>query len=229
MNTERALELFNFSTIDALTIQELKKRYRTRAKKFHPDKAGGSKEAFVDLQKAYQYLKKLLDTAEDELTKLRKAIIEENMDLEEAELERRLKVVEKSELLSQLIASEKKMVVHKEIMKKQAEFLGQTRDLVEELIQEYKDKQSSLRGELTIILEQLEVEYQSNIVQKILFFLPKRDYNEFLERKENLMGKFQTLSHDLENQLSKEIVKMYGTALNHLTNTIEELEYSYEA
>jgi curved DNA-binding protein CbpA len=229
MNTDRALALLGFESVDLLQIQELKKRYRARAKQKHPDKQGGSRDAFVELQTAYQHLKKILESAEDELAKIRKAIIEEHMELEEAELERRLRIIDKSELLNKLIESEKRLVVHEAILKKQSEFLSETRDFVEEIVDEYKEKQSSLRIELTTILDQLEVEYKPNVVQKVMFFLPRPNYNEFLERKEGLMSQFHTLSVDLENQLSKEIVKIYGEALNHLTNTIEELEYSYEA
>jgi DnaJ domain len=229
MNTARALELLGFESIELLQIQELKKRYRTRAKQKHPDKDGGSPEAFVELQSAYQHLKKLLESAEDELTKIRRAIIEEHLEMEDAELETRLRVIDKSELLTKLIESEKMLVIHKTVLKKQAEFLGETRDCVEDIVGEYKDKQSSLRTELSIIVDQLEVEYKPNAMQKIMFFLPRPNYNEFLERKETLMGQFHTLSIDLENQLSKEIVKIYGEALNRLTTTIEELEYSYAA
>lgn len=228
MNTERALELLGFADSAELSLPELKRRYRLKAKQKHPDRAGGSREAFVELQKAYNFLKKILESAEDELSKLRKAIIEENMEMEEAELERRLRIIDKSELLAKLIESEKQVVVHQLVLKKQAEFLAHTRDLVEEVVEEYRDKQGALRGELTSILDQLEDEYKPNIMQKVLFFLPKPDYNEFLDRKEGLMNKFQQLSFDLENQLSREIVKMYGEALNHLTATLDEIEYSYE-
>lgn len=228
MNTERALELLGFTGVAELNLPELKKRYRLKAKQKHPDRAGGSREAFVELQKAYHSLKKILESAEDELSRLRKAIIEENMELEEAELERRLRVVDKSELLAKLIESEKQVVVHQSVLKKQAEFLSNTRNLVEEVVQEYRDKQGTLRGELASILDQLENEYKPNFMQRLMFFLPKPDYNEFLDRKENLMNKFQQLSFDLENQLSREIVKMYGEALNHLTATLDELEYQYE-
>lgn len=227
VNTEMALEKLGFESVDTLNLPELKKRYRIKAKQKHPDKAGGSPEEFVELQKAYQHLKKVLDQTEDELAKLRKAIIEENLEMEDAELERRLRIIEKSELLHKLIESERRVVVHKKILKKQTEYLIETRELVEELVVEYRDKQSSLRTELGSILDIMEKDYQPSVVQKIFFFLPKPDYNEFLDRKESLMNKFQNLSGDLENQLSREIVRMYGDALNQLTTTIEDIEHLY--
>lgn len=229
VNTDKALELLDFRSADELNFTALKKRYRTRAKQKHPDKKGGSREDFVELQKAYQHLKRLLEKTEDELALLRKAIIEEEMEIEEAELERRLKVVDKTELLAKFIESEKQVVQHKSILRKQADFLTQTQEVVEELIVEYRDKQGALRTELEGILGDLEKEYSPTAVQKIMFFLPRPNYNEFIDRKSSLMNTFQDLSFDLENKLSKEIVKIYGEALNKLNSTLEELELTYEA
>jgi hypothetical protein len=57
MTLQRALSLFQFASIDAVTTDIIKKRYLDLAQKKHPDK-GGSTQEFIELKDAYAYLKK---------------------------------------------------------------------------------------------------------------------------------------------------------------------------
>ena len=56
MPLEQALKIFGLPSLEGLTMGTLMDRYRQAAKQSHPDKKGGSKEAFQAMQNAFETL-----------------------------------------------------------------------------------------------------------------------------------------------------------------------------
>jgi hypothetical protein len=59
MNTDRYFRIFKIEKISDITSEELTRRFRILAKKYHPDH-GGSTIKFSLIHDAYSYLKKLM-------------------------------------------------------------------------------------------------------------------------------------------------------------------------
>jgi DnaJ-class molecular chaperone len=60
MNTDKYFKIFKIKRISDVSKNELKKRFRILAKKYHPDK-GGKASNFILIQDAYKYLEKLMN------------------------------------------------------------------------------------------------------------------------------------------------------------------------
>ena len=59
ISTDKYFKVFKIKKISDLTPQELKRRYRILALKYHPDK-GGNRHQFSFVLDAYNYLQKLM-------------------------------------------------------------------------------------------------------------------------------------------------------------------------
>jgi DnaJ-class molecular chaperone len=67
MTLQKALSLFQFASIDAVSTDIIKKRYLDLAQKKHPDK-GGSTQEFIELKDAYAYLRKFATDAAESVS-----------------------------------------------------------------------------------------------------------------------------------------------------------------
>jgi curved DNA-binding protein CbpA len=63
-----ALEVLGIREDEGLTVDLIKAAYKRRTLRVHPDKPGGSKEAFDELQKAYLYVVKILKRINPEVS-----------------------------------------------------------------------------------------------------------------------------------------------------------------
>lgn len=63
-----ALEVLGIHEDEGLTVDLIKTAYKRRSLRVHPDKSGGSKEAFDELQKAYLYVVKILKRINPEVS-----------------------------------------------------------------------------------------------------------------------------------------------------------------
>jgi len=63
-----ALEVLGIREDEGLTVDLIKAAYKRRSLRVHPDKPGGSKEAFDELQKAYLYVVKILKRINPEVS-----------------------------------------------------------------------------------------------------------------------------------------------------------------
>lgn len=58
---QESLAVLGIDESDDLTHERLKSAYKRRSLRVHPDKPGGSKEAFDEVRRAYQYVEKILN------------------------------------------------------------------------------------------------------------------------------------------------------------------------
>lgn len=65
---QESLALLGIDESEDLTHERLKKAYKRRSIHAHPDKAGGSKEAFDELRRAYQYVEKILNRIKPQMS-----------------------------------------------------------------------------------------------------------------------------------------------------------------
>ena len=63
-----ALEVLGIREDEGLTVDLIKSAYKRRSLRVHPDKPGGSKDAFDELQKAYLYVVKILKRINPEIS-----------------------------------------------------------------------------------------------------------------------------------------------------------------
>jgi curved DNA-binding protein CbpA len=223
---DEALVLLDFKSITDLTMSQLKLRYKSKAKEFHPDKTDGDKEKFVELNKAYNLLKthlnNLSDFGGDVFVRTEEEI--DTLDSKIKELDKLLKKNKKNEIMKRYLETEKTLIEHKRSLKKQKQHIIQTKKAVQEIISTFKEKKDALSDELNLSLTDLDERYRVRTYQKVLFFLPRPNVKELPLQRQLVLSEYNKVVSEMNQEMMQQVITLYGSSLNEIQKTLRLID-----
>lgn len=225
MDIKTALDTFDLEKWENISSSTLRSLYKDLAKKKHPDVPGGDGDEFVKLQKAYDIIARKVKKKEKEE---KKKTTDKSQDPKEKAQEytkvRDIKNLDKADLMEKFEEIENEMVLYKESLFGHKESISEAKKEVKVILQEFEKKRDELREELEKAVVELEKKYKGTLLNKILFFLPKMSETEFTEKYNRYVNKFSSISADLDSELFKSIIEIYGKALNDIQENVKKIE-----
>lgn len=216
MDVLRALEVMGFSSLDGLTTDGLKIRYKEYAKEHHPDKHSGDQDRFVSLSNAYTTLKDIVsvqDAMNESIKREQETISPESVSANASPREQKKEVVQMKNTL----------VLHKKALKKHKEHIDRAKVIVSKVTSEHLQKQDILRQELDIMLKKMRTEYKENWLRKLFVFLPSKNKTNLKERENNLIGRYESIKKELDAEFYHQLVKIYGESLNQIQKNLTDI------
>jgi uncharacterized protein YukE len=208
MNLVRALQIIGIGSFEELTTYELKARYRKLAKEKHPDRQNGSHKEFVALREAYVFLSKELEKNQPV-----------NSDLQ---------TMTKDEILSKYFAETRELNLRVESLEdsvqNQIVVLHDLKQSVEEVIQEFEASKQSLQNQLDKEIQDLQSQFEPNLIQKILFFLPRMKTEHFWQMYNQKVAEYSKKNQKLDYEFNKKLLEIYGEGLNEITDIVSRFE-----
>ena len=216
MDILRALEIMGFTTLEGLTSDMLKARYKERAKEHHPDKNGGDNLRFVDLSNAYTTLKDIV-SVQDAMT--------ESMRMEKSarSTSEHTYTATPREEKKDTVAVKNALVLHKKALRKHKEHIEKAKIVVSKVTAEHLHKQEILRHELDLMLAKLRAEYQENWLRKLFVFMPSKNQKNMADREDTLIGRYESIKKELDAEFYHQLVKIYGESLNQIQKNLSDI------
>lgn len=205
MELHVAQKLFGFDSLDGLTPETIRQKYRALAKEKHPDAQGGSQEEFVALQEAMDSLLR---------------------HLEDDPNSHYLQHLSKEEILTKYYKDTKELkdniVKYEETIDKQANTIVLVRNNVKSLIDLFERQRENIQQEFERDVRRLQQEYRPNLIQKIFFFLPRMSEQQFWDEYQHKMDAYTQKYNILNTAFFKDMLSVYGEGLNKITKDLEE-------
>ena len=207
MNLVEALTIFEYTDIEGLELDDLKKKYYLLAKSKHPDTQTGSQEDFVTLKEAYSFLQKAIKK-------------------HQIRNPRSLKEMTKEELIEKynqdIDRLQNKIISLEAAATDQIDVLLSTKGTVEKLINESEYKKTSTKLKLEKDLEELEKKYKNQGLMGYLMFWTRVNEQEYLEKYSYVLKNYSETQNQGIIGFYKDIAKVYGDGLNKITEIIDQ-------
>jgi curved DNA-binding protein CbpA len=211
MNLLRALEIFEWNTLDGHTKTDVKTKYKVLAKAHHPDR-GGNTDEFVNLRRAYVLL------------------LEEAPVMEES---REIVHLSKDELLKRYQSESNKwqseLNKYVETFHDQTQTIEQAQVKVAEIVVDFETKSKALKDELDGIVSDLEKSHKKSFLSKIFFFWVPASEEDFWSKYYQYVEEYSKKHMDLNVQYFQDMLSVYGDGLNHISKVIDEAEVLLKA
>lgn len=205
MDLDKALKVFDVTDIESLDLKSLKTLYRNLAKEHHPDQ-GGQAENFVELKDAYTLLQEELKGNNSQ--------------------GKNLKILSKEEILDKYYKDTTELQVRLDSFQlsfeAQNETLTQVKHRIQNLSKDFERRKQDLQKELESRISKLEKGYTQNLIQKILFFLPKMSEDEFWHKYRSLVDQFSKKHSELDTEFFKQMLEIYGDGLNAISKVVKK-------
>ncbi len=209
MNTTQALKIFDLYNPQELNLAELKKKYRQLAKNKHPDN-GGNHNEFIELNEAYNLLKKTIKDLQE--TNTEKEIEEFNN-------------LSKEEIISKFEEKNSQLQNLENTITTQLFSLEITRQSVLQIIDEYKQKKEDLKFRFSAEIQKLEKSVYPNFFRKLFFFIwPTINSKDFWNNFYNIKQKYIEEEKIMIHSFYKELILDLNKGLNHIYNSIKSLD-----
>jgi curved DNA-binding protein CbpA len=206
MDLQNALKVFSLETLEGLTPDKLKAKYRRLAKQTHPDSEGGNSQEFVKLRQAFLFLSKHLeknpakDLKEDGVTDL------ETLSKDE--------IVSKYVKETQVLQSQ--LALYASAFQEQDQIMQQVKEKVENILAHFDRQKVELHEELEKEISKLEKNYSSNLLKKIFFFWPQMSEHEFWKHYHSRIDNYSRKHNQLDLEFFRSMVEAYGSGLNRI-------------
>jgi curved DNA-binding protein CbpA len=221
MDFEKALKIFNLETLDNLSFEELRSKYKQLAKDKHPDKKQGSSKDFVELREAYVFLSEFGIFAREQ------GVIQGNAKTSKLDksLAARprisdLRALTKDEILSRYFKDtqslESQIGDYQDSLEDQAGVIVDVKENVQKLLAEFEAEKKFLQEQLEKELIKLEKKYNPSLLRKLLFFIPKMSDKDFRNEYQNKIDYFSKQYSDLNISFFKLMLSSYGDGLNKI-------------
>lgn len=210
MDVLESLEVMELHTLDGLTVEKLKDKYKQKAKEYHPDKRGGDSRMFVKLSNAYTTLKDIV-------------AVQEAMDRGAAEEKKRQKGEQNWQEKNSQNQIKNALVIHKKALKKNKDQIDFTKAEVIKITKEHLLKEQVLKEEFENVLKKIRSQYKENLSHKIKRFFKIQIGASLEERETALREKFEQIQKDLDNEYNQQLVLIYGQSLNRIQKELNEL------
>jgi DnaJ domain len=210
MDLESALKIFNLNSLEDQDQDSLKKLYYKLAKEKHPDKKEGSEKEFVKLREGYLLLSTELDKT---------SLVSTNNN-------RSLAKLSKEEILDRYYHDTKdlqlKLEEFKMKLREQTTALNRTKKEAEEAIVKFEINKQDLKINLDKEIQDLEQKFNTNFIQKLLFFLPRMSQEEFWIEYHKKVKKYSKKDMQVDMEFFQKMLNVYGAGLNEISEHISE-------
>jgi hypothetical protein len=210
MNTQLALEIFAYSSLSEFDLESLKSKYKKLALKKHPDKSSGSHSDFIELREAYLIL---LEFAQKNTVDLKTHSIK-GMDKDEL-LKKYFEDTEELQIQIQSVQS---------TLLSNIETLSKVKNKAKLVIDKFERKREWLKSELESEMAQLERIIQPPLLQRLVFFFwPQPSEKYFWDQYYKHVQTYTRKDLDLELALYKDMLAIYGEALNTIAGDVTKV------
>jgi hypothetical protein len=209
MNTNQALEIFDYAQINEFDLESLKSKYKKLAVQKHPDKSSGSHSDFIELREAYVLL---LEFAQQNTTQNNSKSI---------------KMLNKEELLKKYFEDTQDLQIElksfQSSMLANIDSLSSVKKHAQLAVSKFERRREVLKKELEQEMTELERIIQPPIFQRVVFFFwPRPSEKFFWQEYYKHVQVYTRKDLDLELAFYKDMLSIYGSALNTIAGHVTE-------
>jgi len=205
MNRQKALDIFELTNLDGLSLDSLKTLYKKLAKNKHPDQ-GGSDNEFIVLKEAYGFLQDEIKAQKlsTDLKEFGKEEILDNYNQDKKSLENKITLFQKT-------------------FDNQIVILNNVKSETQEILEKFENQKKGLQKELEEKINRLEKNYSKGFLQKLLFFLPRMSQDEFWVKYKYQVEIYSQKYTELDIQFFKKMLEIYGDGLNEIAEKVNKI------
>ncbi|MGL4758086.1 MAG: DnaJ domain-containing protein [Patescibacteria group bacterium] len=238
MTLQKALSLFQFTSLETVTVDQIKKRYLDLAQKKHPDK-GGSTHEFIELKDAYTYLKKLVSDdqpfanttsqsynttkSEQEKTSYNNSTNSNSGAKVSVDRDylRQLESVN-SELTEQNKKYYSVLVNYEAMLNKEIELINKMNTKLTKIANDFNSASDKNKKDRDKQIEELKKQYSPAFKDLINPFQRRIDNEEFLWRQNTIIQEFEETKLELEMNFLNAMVDVYQGSFENISEILEK-------
>jgi molecular chaperone DnaJ len=194
VDLQKALEMYGYNSISEVSNIELKQRYKSLAKKHHPDR-GGEEEMFVAIREMYQLIRDELDNPK---TPNEPAA---NNELEQKIQQQKLRIQEYEAMITA-----------------QVHVITGIQPILNSAHETYKSRLDSLDEWYLESLDKLKKRYESSFMD-LLLNKSKLTQTEYILEKNNLTKSYNSQLLGQEQEYTKNMLKIYKSSIEDIIDS----------
>lgn len=234
MTLQKALSLFQFTSIDTVTSEQIKKRYLDLAQSKHPDK-GGTTGEFIELKDAYTYLKKFVIDDENlksdftsytnHSTKTSGSSNFNTNNYSNNSVDK--DYVRQLELLNTELSDQNKkyysvLTNYEAMLNKEIEVFNKMNTKLSKIAKDFNVSTAKNKQERDKNIEDLKKQYSPSFKDLINPFQRRIDNEEFLWRQNSIVQEYEDTKQELESNFLNAMVEVYQASFETISEILEK-------
>lgn len=224
MDYEKALKIFELESLDKITFNDFRVLYKKFAKQKHPDTKSGTEKEFVKLREAYVLLSEHGEFADEHSDDEKKKSSKNALKISKKS-KKQLNSLTKDEIINKYFKDTRKLEneieVYRGYVDNQETIITKIKKKVKKITSDFDKEKDILKADLKKEIRKLEKERSPSLLERIFFFLPHRQDEEFWEKYNTHLEEYSTKYAELSISFFKLMLTCYGDGLNKITQSKE--------